>query len=751
MSDVLSLIDYLVSVRSCDKSEVVDKSTFPKTYHWLLSDYDDINNEWIVKDPVAKENSKTEKIKFDGAMIGGGRLCDHPTFIADAQLSLVLAVEFSGMQGAKKVQSLSTMRKHVNDMKRLFNELLCLGFTDWANWDLSLNEQLLSNLVYKAPVSQGYFKRIRKYVDSVEVKNLPIINSGKNPAKVDTTAIYGLLGIHGKAASKNSEILSYWEGINAQLAVIYPDINFAVHEERLDVVDENTKVHQKQYEDYLRTLDLLYFQSATVGKLFSAPWSVKVVDSFDDRVAAGDFKSNTPGRTRNIPIPVFLKTMDAASRFVLDYADPLFEAEELLKEKYNQLSTEECRTDAGKLVNQYARELGKLAEGRSTPFPLAAYKHYQKKEGIIESEDWDSFRKLLEGGVRPKDIMQTLGLTKPQFDYRRKKTIADPYGRELPHTGISLQKALYQFLPLSCLLIIFAFSARRESEVFSMKAGCYDELSEGWKINFYVAKTFRGMDWFTTVPLVIKAIQTLERLSKQGRIKSGSDSIFRFNDTFDRAPTNFDRLERGMDSFLDFIGVEGDESGERFKFSEHQFRRFFAIMYFYRYEKGADFEALMHELRHEDWSMLALYLTEKMCGKALREVEQDLIADYAIRSVDGKGVSGAMAFELKDKLSKAVSVTPENRHELALRHLEADSLKIDFISEGLCFGNTPGRQVLGNCYSDGHVMCHRSSSKMCKGCPNLLAIDDIKNDKITDVMQTEACSDSPIIKAAMVG
>jgi len=749
MSNIVSVADYIARYAQGNTYNNAEKPLFPKTFSWLLSDY--LGNKWEVSDPGSTENTRTVYLNFDGPMIGGGLLSDHSYFIADAKMALVLAVECRALSAGRKVQSLSMMTSFVNCHKRIFNELICLGFTTWQEWETSLNDKLLKRLVFKAPISQRYLYRIKAYVEEAGIENLPIksFDKNKNPPRVDAAKIYAQLGINPHAAGVNQEIQAYWEDINIQLGEIYPELKIGVIDKHFEGIDLKSKVHEKQFKDCLATIEMISAYSNMLPDLFEDPWLVSIVDDINARIADANFNSAN-GRTRNIPVPVFLKLMDAASRYVLDYADSLFKAEEVLARKYSELEDQYGNYLTGKHINGFARNLGKMIGGLYTPFPLAAYKQYQVRETRIAEDNLDALRELLASGVRPKEIMAELDISKPQFDYRRQIVEGSTlYRRDLPHTGISLQKALYQFLPLSCLLIIFSFSARRESEVFGMETGCYKQCTEGWKIKFYVAKTERKHEWFTTVPLVIKAIKILERLSEKGRLKSGTDSIFRFDDLFDRAPTNFDRLVSCAESFMDYIGIEHD-AGNRLKLSEHQFRRFFARMYFYRYNLGGDYESLMHELRHKDWTMTSIYLTEKEFGRAFKEVEQEFIADNALLALEGSdGVAGAMAAELKEKLAAVVNVVPEKRHELAVRHLEPDSLKIDFISEGLCFGNTPGKKSLSNCYSDGHVMCQRASENMCKGCPNLLSVESIKQDRRSESMHDDDLGESMILSAAL--
>jgi hypothetical protein len=738
---VISLIERLL-----ENLSVAEKSgdfELPTEFPWLLSDYRE--NTWKVRDPSSLANSATRNIHFDGPMIGGGRLSDNPNVIADGKLSLVMAVELNEFQNDSQVGSLSKMTSHVNCYKRIYNELLSLGFIGWDEWDESLNSKLFERLTKREVVSQNYFERIRNYVSKVGVENLPVYQHRSHPSRIDTGVIHKVLGLNTFAIRSSKFLLSYWEEVNCELNQLRPDLNIKILKERLGKSDEKILVHEKQYTESLGFIELINQQSNMFHAFFKLPWLKLHVNDRESLFAEADFKDDSRGRTRNIPVPLFLKTMDAAVRFVLDYADPLFEAEKKIKAEFERLEGIHGSYEAGRLTNGFARKLGCIVEGKHSPFPLAAYKQYSYREGTISDEWWDRFAIMMASGMTPKDIREELDISKSQYDGRRKMLLSDRYSSNLPHSGLSLNKALYQFLPLCCLLIIFSFSARRECEVFSLKKGCYDKTIDGWMIKFFVAKTFRGNDWFTTVPLVIKAIKILERLSEDGRKISGTESLFAFDDAFNRAPTNFDRLERGMDSFLDFIGVERNEEGNHFKFSEHQFRRFFAMMFFYRYEKGGDYEALMHELRHENWSMLELYITEKTCGQVLKEMEQERICDYGLRAFNEDDLSGHMAQVLRDELTMSIRIKNKNQRESALQHLKEKSLNIELISEGVCFGNSKGREEKSNCFSSGHVMCHRSSKEMCKGCPNLLSVAEIRENRHNN--KFEVCNESSILNA----
>ncbi|GAB1259651.1 hypothetical protein [Aurantivibrio plasticivorans] len=723
------------------------KDISQRKYDWLQSEYSGLT--WNIRDPENPSSPITETLSFDGPLIGGGRLSEIEGLMDDLKQSLVLAVEFSIFKKHAKIRSCSAMRHHLNALKRVFNEIYDMDGFCWSEWTRGKSQILIERLKNKPSVSQSYLPRLKAYINNVGVANLPV-RSSKSINKINYDVVYDAIGINRFHAQRNPNIQEYWDRVYE----MYND-QLPLKKLRRDKRESRTTAYQKTlsrdyYHDILRATELYQEQTYLLPNQFVNASMIKLIGDSYEALNLSNLKPANGSRTRNIPVPLFLKLVDASIRYILDYSEALFDAEKILAEKHECYTKRLGNYLAGKEVNGIAREMGVLAEGRYSPFPLAAYKHYQAREEKISQKDLSDLCSLLDTGLSPKQVRDRLGLSKGQFDYRSKRARKiHNYSRDVPHTGVSLQKALYQFLPLSCLVVIFAFSARRESEVFGMTTDCYKKFYDGWRVKFYVAKSRRRHEWFTSVPVVIKAIEMLERLSESGRQVSNSDSLFCFDDTFNRSPINMDRLNIAMESFLDFIGVEKSEGGERFKFSEHQFRRFFAVMYFYRYEKQADLEALTYELRHEDWSNTAVYLTEQECGRIFREVEKEFMAEKLVGMLGAEGETRGVLRDLSDRIKQTIDVVPENRSVIAMKYIEENSLRMDFISEGICFGNTPRRSELSKCYSDGYVMCHRASEEMCDGCPNLLPVENIKNDRSVAAMQTPECDSSSILEAAI--
>jgi hypothetical protein len=93
-------------------------------------------------------------------------------------------------------------------------------------------------------------------------------------------------------------------------------------------------------------------------------------------------------------------------------------------------------------------------------------------------------------------------------------------------------------------------------------------------------------------------------------------------------------------------------------------------------------------------------------------------------------------------------MVPHSPHrEVVLEYIRENDYVIEFISEGVCFGFSKGRESRSNCFESGSVMCHRASSTTCKGCPNLLSIPDVKRNFFPVELKPQDCAESVILAA----
>ncbi|WP_102576356.1 tyrosine-type recombinase/integrase [Vibrio splendidus] len=759
LANKISLTDYL-SLNSKDKGLLRTKGGFTKPsdlikheYSWLLNDYAD--NKWSVlipsKDSESKMLTKPLSVNFDAEVLGGGRISDNQRVIDDMKLLLAIAIT-AKFSGSMRLTSNRMVRAFSDSLKRYVSEALSTPFISNIE-DLSYSEflDIIQNAGNKPAHNLKYNEVLEEYFDELELHEIPILRTKgkKQPTKIDTTKIFKKLGINSYAfrvyapaqrviALKSLELERHYRGESFEL----------LYQDTLADINDKKMVHEKSYKNLLATLRAYSQAKSAFGELFNynfIPFDVDEVCASTEYIYP-DFEEmvDLDERTRDIPPMLFLDMMDAAARFVLDYADDLFDAEKHFSDVYEQelKLTDGDVYQAGKRTNNKIR-LYKADDTRlHSPFPMRAYKHAMDRSNNRKhsKEVYERIANNMTAGVARKKSMEDLDLTRGQYDAIRLSILASET------KNLSLQTALYQYLPFCCVVIIFALTARRESEVFGLQVGCVKKDLDGlWWLNSYVAKTLQKHSDFTTVSLVEKAVSILERLSEKGRQKKNSNSIFVFDDTFERPPTTMRSINGISENFFDFIGIERDSDGKHWKLSEHQFRRFFAIMFYYRYEKGTA-DALMHELAHVDWSMTARYLTEKETGAALRKlhkerskVRSNRLLDYSFR--DDLGGEGFLL--LKERLEATVASQPEMMREIVIDTIEENSFVFDFIPSGLCLGNTPWISDRCNCFRDGFVMQHDASSDMCEGCPAQITVPEIGKGEI-NVMKK--CGESAILK-----
>ncbi|MDF3382557.1 MULTISPECIES: hypothetical protein [unclassified Sulfitobacter] len=210
----------------------------------------------------------------------------------------------------------------------------------------------------------------------------------------------------------------------------------------------------------------------------------------------------------------------------------------------------------------------------------------------------------------------------------------------------------------ACWVLIAAFSARRDEEIDDLRNGCLRGDDEsGWWLQIYIEKTLQRKEWIPVPGLVARAIRKLEQISFSARQQTGTDHLFQW-----RSPLgNIFRLDVGrqLDEFAAAINVPQHQIPGKPPFDwhwhPHQFRRFFAILYFYRFE-GATIEALSHHLRHFNLEMTRQYLTQDPEAAALwTDVEWGYMGHVARTIVAGERVVSGAAGERMKKTTRRLN------------------------------------------------------------------------------------------------
>lgn len=203
----------------------------------------------------------------------------------------------------------------------------------------------------------------------------------------------------------------------------------------------------------------------------------------------------------------------------------------------------------------------------------------------------------------------------------------------------------------ACWVLIAAFSARRDDEIDNLKADCVSgNDNDGWFLRSFIGKTLQREEFIPVPFLVAKAVQVMSAVSKHARLQTGSERLFQCMDANGRVIAL--DIGRHLDKFAKAVDIPplSERNGSRifWHWHPHQFRRFFAILYFYRFE-DASIEALSHHLRHFNIEMTRRYVTMDPEVAALwTDVEWGYMGHVARQIATGeRSVFGAAGSKLK--------------------------------------------------------------------------------------------------------
>ena len=201
----------------------------------------------------------------------------------------------------------------------------------------------------------------------------------------------------------------------------------------------------------------------------------------------------------------------------------------------------------------------------------------------------------------------------------------------------------------ACFVVIAGLSARRIGEIMDLGAHCtfVDMDGHHW-IRIYIEKTLRTYEQMPIPAAVHHAIECLEEISAEARAETGDDSLWQYRS---RRNGRFVRL-RPNEELNNLSRFLGQDIHKRWKFHPHQFRRFFAMVYFWRYEPG-DVAALAHHLRHFDLEMTRQYVIDDGFSRIWQDVAEERQRDVLASVVDGsRWIGGPAGEQLKARIER---------------------------------------------------------------------------------------------------
>lgn len=235
-------------------------------------------------------------------------------------------------------------------------------------------------------------------------------------------------------------------------------------------------------------------------------------------------------------------------------------------------------------------------------------------------------------------------------------------------------KTKVKLITAAAFVLIAGFTARRLKEILKLKRSCLKGSdAKGWWLNVYIEKSERKWTWIPIPRIVARAVETLRSFDADD---PGEDQrLFTLNDP---ATGKRIKLNPGIQSIARTLGVAKytDKNGQalEWKWTPRQFRRFFAVMFIYRWQGKK--ETLAHHLRHYDLETANDYLRLDPEAAAiwLKEITAYKVFVAERVAANDEEFVGAMGDRFRKfvkrvrrKLDETVMVVSEQRAAIILR------------------------------------------------------------------------------------
>ncbi|MGO8661533.1 hypothetical protein ACC805_12235 [Rhizobium ruizarguesonis] len=235
----------------------------------------------------------------------------------------------------------------------------------------------------------------------------------------------------------------------------------------------------------------------------------------------------------------------------------------------------------------------------------------------------------------------------------------------------------------SCFVLIAAFTARRLGEIKKLKRNCLaGNDQDGWWLNVYIQKSEKKWTWIPIPQIVARAVEALSAFDDGGA--SDSDHLFQLTDP-ESGKRRKIRVEDRINVMARLVGADTyqDTAGETraWHWTTRQFRRFFAVLYIYRWYGKK--ETVAHHLRQYDIESANDYLRLDPETSAiwLKEMENYKLFLAERIAANDDSVTGGMgkrlkkfALKVRRKLEQNLKVVPEAMVSAILRTMSHNHL-----------------------------------------------------------------------------
>lgn len=321
-------------------------------------------------------------------------------------------------------------------------------------------------------------------------------------------------------------------------------------------------------------------------------------------------------------------------------------------------------------------------------------------------------------------------------------------------------------LQTSCIIIIGINHGRRKNEIiggndlpYGIYQGCVikeDGPLDIYKIDLYVEKTIQDWCTFHCNRLVADAVSTLERLNECFYPENAVDSnvghfcnpdsrkrkLFRWRNLTPNSLQNESRwssfdYSKHSPFLIEFANVKPNCLDHR----THVFRRFFSLIYYYRYDNPILIDLKIH-LKHRSLSMTQVYVTDPAMRKDADRINNLYVKEHAdfAESHQSIGIE-YVTNKINDILSEqptgggfTVTVHRLFRHLLRrveFRILDDESQVRELANElsklgcsptidthGVCLLTPALRQSKAKCFSESDNVAHTENAclNVCMNC-----------------------------------
>ncbi|MGO7847605.1 hypothetical protein ACC671_11005 [Rhizobium ruizarguesonis] len=253
----------------------------------------------------------------------------------------------------------------------------------------------------------------------------------------------------------------------------------------------------------------------------------------------------------------------------------------------------------------------------------------------------DKFLELVEsGGINEnKQVVATEAFSECN---RRLQALDLPEIACCYHTNRWVQSAsptifqfIFEIIPIAARIVTAAFSARRDDEITTSKIDCIqiDANGDTW-LECMIVKNVDHRDLVPVPKSVARAVEVVRRVRALGQ--KTSKKLYDFACPILKRPVKFD-LHILLNKVRDYFRVPLLDDGTAWRFKPHQFRKFFAVTYFWRWA-FPNLTALTYHLRHfnpdttrayiEMKAAAALRMQDEKLAEATRKRDRERMVDF---------------------------------------------------------------------------------------------------------------------------